>query len=164
MPYVFQYYQSKIPSTLTLTNANTHSLSLVLSLPLSLSLSVSVSHAHSHTFSHHTHTHTHPHIHTLTHTCTPNHADPLDPGSLLQVLDGVSFSVPDGRTVALVGASGCGKSTLLHLLLRLYDPGEGSVTLDGVELRNLNVRWLRQRIGDAHALHAHFTHTHTRTP
>ena len=51
------------------------------------------------------------------------------------------------QAVALCGPSGCGKSTLISLLERFYDPTAGSITLDGVDLRELNVRWLRSRMG-----------------
>ncbi|XP_076438755.1 ATP-dependent translocase ABCB1-like [Babylonia areolata] len=63
------------------------------------------------------------------------------------VLDGLSLTVSPGKTVALVGSSGCGKSTTVQLLQRFYDPLEGQVKLDGEDLRNLNVRWLRSHIG-----------------
>lgn len=52
-------------------------------------------------------------------------------------LDGVSFDVAPGETVALVGPSGAGKSTILHLLMRFYDPQSGAVRLDGVDLRDM---------------------------
>ncbi|WP_436839063.1 ABC transporter ATP-binding protein [Nonomuraea angiospora] len=54
-----------------------------------------------------------------------------------QVLHDVTFDVPAGRTVALVGPTGSGKSTLVQLLVRLVDPGTGQVLLDGVDLREL---------------------------
>jgi ATP-binding cassette subfamily B (MDR/TAP) protein 1 len=63
------------------------------------------------------------------------------------VFDGFSLSVAAGQTVALVGASGCGKSTLVSLIERFYDPTSGSITIDGIDLRELNVRWLRDQIG-----------------
>ncbi|KAK1861869.1 hypothetical protein I4F81_004448 [Pyropia yezoensis] len=63
------------------------------------------------------------------------------------ILRQLSLSVSRGQTLALVGASGCGKSTAIQLLERLYDPGSGSVQLDGVDLRHLNVAWLRAQIG-----------------
>ena len=52
-----------------------------------------------------------------------------------------------GQTVALVGASGCGKSTVVQLIQRFYDPLGGSVEIDGIDIRKLNVHWLRNRIG-----------------
>ena len=61
--------------------------------------------------------------------------------------NGYSLEIAAGTTVALVGASGSGKSTIIQLMERFYDPDSGVVTLDGVDLRELNVRWLRQQIG-----------------
>jgi ATP-binding cassette subfamily B (MDR/TAP) protein 1 len=58
-----------------------------------------------------------------------------------------SLQIPSGKTVALVGPSGCGKSTAMQLLERFYDPLDGTLTLDGVDLREINVKWLRQQIG-----------------
>ncbi|OEL13455.1 putative multidrug resistance protein [Dichanthelium oligosanthes] len=55
--------------------------------------------------------------------------------------------VPAGRTVALVGGSGSGKSTVIALLERFYDPSAGEVTLDGVDIRRLRLRWLRAQMG-----------------
>ncbi len=52
-------------------------------------------------------------------------------------LDGVSFTIRPGETVALVGPSGAGKSTVFQLLLRFYDPGAGRITLDGADLREM---------------------------
>ena len=63
------------------------------------------------------------------------------------VLQGLSVSVKPGQTLALVGPSGCGKSTVVSLLERLYDPLQGSLTLEGVDLRDLNLKWLRSQIG-----------------
>ncbi|VDN17645.1 unnamed protein product [Dibothriocephalus latus] len=57
------------------------------------------------------------------------------------------MTVPAGKTVAIVGPSGSGKSTTVQLIQRLYDPLEGRVTLDGVDVRQLDVNWLRQQIG-----------------
>ncbi|XP_004954680.4 putative multidrug resistance protein [Setaria italica] len=61
----------------------------------------------------------------------------------------VSFNlrVPAGRTVALVGSSGSGKSTVIALLERFYDPSAGEVTLDGVDIRQLRLKWLRTQMG-----------------
>ena len=60
-----------------------------------------------------------------------------------QVLDGINFVIDQGQTVALVGSSGCGKSTTVQLLQRFYDPENGTVLLDGKDIRSLNVEWLR---------------------
>ncbi|MCA9001981.1 MAG: ABC transporter ATP-binding protein, partial [Planctomycetes bacterium] len=64
-----------------------------------------------------------------------------------EVLHGVSFEIPPGHTVALVGATGSGKSTLINLLLRFYDPSSGRITLDGVDIKELSLRDLRKRFG-----------------
>jgi ATP-binding cassette subfamily B protein len=61
------------------------------------------------------------------------------------VLDGVSFAVGKGETVALVGPSGSGKSTTLSLLQRFYDVTSGSIKVDGVDIRDITLRDLRQR-------------------
>jgi ABC-type multidrug transport system fused ATPase/permease subunit len=49
--------------------------------------------------------------------------------------------------VALVGGSGCGKSTVIQLLQRFYDPLDGTILVDGNDIKTLNIRWLRQHIG-----------------
>ena len=64
-----------------------------------------------------------------------------------KVLREVELRIPFGQTVAIVGPNGCGKSTLANLLPRFYDPVEGAVRLDGIDLRNLRVRDLRRMIG-----------------
>jgi len=63
------------------------------------------------------------------------------------VLQEVSMRVRPGEMVALVGSNGSGKTSLVKLLCRLYDPDEGSVTLDGIDLRNLDPVEYRRRIG-----------------
>jgi ATP-binding cassette, subfamily B, bacterial len=63
------------------------------------------------------------------------------------VLRGVSLDVPHGLATALIGLNGAGKSTLVKLLCRLYDPTRGSIRWDGVDLRDLSVAQLRDRIG-----------------
>ncbi|XP_073533901.1 ATP-binding cassette sub-family B member 5-like isoform X4 [Phyllobates terribilis] len=68
-------------------------------------------------------------------------------GDALVVLNGLNVKVKSGQTVALVGQSGCGKSTTVQLLQRLYDPQQGSITVDGHDIRSLNVRHYREFIG-----------------
>jgi peptide/nickel transport system ATP-binding protein len=58
------------------------------------------------------------------------------PRQLLQAVDGVSFAVRKGETLALVGESGCGKSTIARLIVGLYAPSRGSINFDGVEISN----------------------------
>jgi len=70
---------------------------------------------------------------------------PTRPG--IKVLDNFSLRIRNGETNALVGQSGCGKSTTVALLLRFYDVAGGSIELDGVDIRRLNVEWLRSQIG-----------------
>ncbi|EGZ10289.1 multidrug resistance protein ABC superfamily [Phytophthora sojae] len=65
----------------------------------------------------------------------------------VDVCRGYSLQIKAGETVALVGPSGSGKSTVVSLLERFYDPLEGSVKIDGEDVRSLNVKWLRQQIG-----------------
>ena len=64
----------------------------------------------------------------------------------IPVLDDVSFSVPQGQHVALVGASGAGKSTCIKLLMRFYDATSGRVTLDGLDVRDLTLASLRDQV------------------
>jgi ATP-binding cassette, subfamily B, bacterial len=63
------------------------------------------------------------------------------------ILRGVDLTIPHGWSVALVGLNGAGKSTLVKLLCRLYDPSHGAILWDGVDLREVAVTDLRQRIG-----------------
>ncbi len=62
-------------------------------------------------------------------------------------VDGISFTVRPGETVALVGASGAGKSTALALLYRAFDPQSGTITIDGRDIRDLQLTALRRNIG-----------------
>lgn len=65
----------------------------------------------------------------------------------VKVLEGLSLTIKRGETVALVGSSGCGKSTCVQLIQRFYDPVSGTILLDDNNLYDLNVNWLRARIG-----------------
>merc|ERR1719483_1975780 len=65
----------------------------------------------------------------------------------VNILKGFSIDIPIGKTVALVGSSGCGKSTCIQLIQRFYDPELGSVKIDGVNIKELNIGWLRDHIG-----------------
>ncbi|CAG8433422.1 1771_t:CDS:2 [Diversispora eburnea] len=63
------------------------------------------------------------------------------------VLKNVNLFIPAGQTTVLVGQSGSGKSTISQLIQRLYEPDSGLITIDGRELKILNISWLRQQIG-----------------
>jgi ABC-type multidrug transport system fused ATPase/permease subunit len=69
------------------------------------------------------------------------------PETTRDVLSGVSLTVAPGETVAIVGASGAGKSTIARLLLRFEDPDDGSVTIDGRDLRDVTLHSLREHVG-----------------
>ncbi len=69
------------------------------------------------------------------------------PGSGAQALRDVSFRIAPGETIAVVGRNGAGKTTLIKLLCRLYDPTEGRILLDGVDIRDLDPMQLRGVIG-----------------
>ncbi len=64
-----------------------------------------------------------------------------------QILKGVSFDVPAGKTVAVVGPSGAGKSTLTRLMFRFYDVSSGRITIDGQDIRDVSQTSLRRSIG-----------------
>lgn len=63
------------------------------------------------------------------------------------VIRELSLSVTPGETVAIVGPTGAGKTTIINLLERFYDPEQGSILLDGIEISRLDPRWLRRQIG-----------------
>jgi ATP-binding cassette subfamily B protein len=65
----------------------------------------------------------------------------------LPVVENLSLHIPAGKTIAIVGSTGSGKSTLVKLLLRLYDIQSGSITLDGIDIRQLQLADLRRAIG-----------------
>ena len=62
-------------------------------------------------------------------------------------LENISFTAESGKTTAIIGSTGCGKSTLINLIPRFYDVTEGSITVDGVDVRKLSKSDLRSRIG-----------------
>ncbi|PRQ39670.1 putative xenobiotic-transporting ATPase [Rosa chinensis] len=64
-----------------------------------------------------------------------------------QILHGFCLSIPSGATAALVGQSGSGKSTIISLIERFYDPQAGEVLIDGVNLKEFQLKWIRQKIG-----------------
>ena len=71
------------------------------------------------------------------------------PGADENVLENISFEAKPGQTTAIIGSTGCGKSTLVQLLPRFYDVTEGSITIDGQDIRDLTMESVRQNIGSA---------------
>ena len=69
------------------------------------------------------------------------------PGADENVLHDITFTAKPGETTAIIGSTGSGKSTLVNLIPRFYDVTEGSITLDGVDVRNVNQHELRDRLG-----------------
>ena len=63
-----------------------------------------------------------------------------------KILTGLSLNIPSGKTIALCGSSGCGKSTVIQLLQRFYEPLSGSIEYDGVNIKDLDLEWLRSNI------------------
>lgn len=80
--------------------------------------------------------------------CIEYHNVSFDYGDGKPILSNINLVIPRGKTVALVGQSGSGKSTMVDLLPRFYDVREGSVTIDGVDVRNLSLRSLRGMMGN----------------
>src|SRR5262245_11507232 len=66
---------------------------------------------------------------------------------LREILSGVSFTIQPGTTVAVVGSSGSGKSTLVRLLLKLFEPDSGRISIGGTDLRTIDARELRENVG-----------------
>ena len=69
------------------------------------------------------------------------------PGAEDPVLEHISFKAEPGKTTAIIGSTGCGKSTLIHLIPRFYDVTGGRITLDGVDLRDISQKQLRDLVG-----------------
>jgi subfamily B ATP-binding cassette protein HlyB/CyaB len=63
------------------------------------------------------------------------------------VINGISFDIPAGQVIGIVGASGSGKSTITKLIQRLYLPDQGQITIDGVDLSQVRTEWLRSQMG-----------------
>ena len=64
-----------------------------------------------------------------------------------RILKDISFTLEEGKSIAIVGPSGSGKSTIINLIPRLYDVSEGSVTFDGIDVRKLDLTFLRRQVG-----------------
>ncbi len=71
----------------------------------------------------------------------------LYPGGSARAISNVSLTINAGETIAFVGPNGCGKTTLLSLVPRLFDPNEGRVLIDGIDITRVRVRSLRRQIG-----------------
>lgn len=69
------------------------------------------------------------------------------PGADENVLEGITFTAKPGETTAIIGSTGSGKSTLVNLIPRFYDVSEGSITLDGVDIREVTQHELREKLG-----------------
>lgn len=76
-----------------------------------------------------------------------NHVSFAYPNAKANVLDDIHFTAKPGEVTAIIGSTGCGKSTLVNLLPRFYDVTEGSVTIDGVDVRDMKMKDLRKDIG-----------------
>ncbi|MDD3239985.1 MAG: ABC transporter ATP-binding protein, partial [Lachnospira sp.] len=69
------------------------------------------------------------------------------PGSHENVLEDIDFVAEPGKTTAIIGSTGCGKSTLVNLIPRLYDATEGSITIDGYDVKDIKLEDLRAELG-----------------
>ena len=69
------------------------------------------------------------------------------PGADDNALEDITFTAEPGKTTAIIGSTGCGKSTLVHLIPRFYDVTDGKITLDGVDIREMSQRTLRDSLG-----------------
>lgn len=76
-----------------------------------------------------------------------NHVNFRYPNAEDCVLENIDFEALPGQTTAIIGSTGCGKSTLVNLIPRLYDVTEGSITIDGTDIRNMSLEDLRGMIG-----------------
>jgi len=69
------------------------------------------------------------------------------PDSGIKALDNISFTVTPGKSLAILGKTGSGKSTIANLLLRIYDPTEGKITIDGIDIKDMSINSLRSLFG-----------------
>ena len=74
------------------------------------------------------------------------HVDFSYPGSRVSVLSDISFEIAPGETVAIIGATGSGKSTLVNLIPRFYDPVHGRILLDGIDIKEYDLNYLRENV------------------
>ena len=74
------------------------------------------------------------------------HVDFSYPGSRVGVLSDISFEIAPGETVAIIGATGSGKSTLVNLIPRFYDPVHGRILLDGIDIKEYELNYLRENV------------------
>ena len=75
------------------------------------------------------------------------HVGFMYPGAKEEVLSDIDFVAEPGKTTAIIGSTGCGKSTMVNLIPRFYDVTAGSITIDGIDIRNLSLKELRDKIG-----------------
>lgn len=59
----------------------------------------------------------------------------------------MSFKIQPGQEIGIVGDSGSGKSTIVQLILRFYDPDDGAIIVDGINIKDYNLAWLRSQMG-----------------
>lgn len=85
-----------------------------------------------------------------------NHVSFQYPGGARKVIEDISLTIKPGEVVALVGENGSGKTTLIKLLCRLYDPTSGTITMDGVDLRQFETKALRHEISIIFQDYAHY--------
>jgi ATP-binding cassette, subfamily B, multidrug efflux pump len=69
------------------------------------------------------------------------------PDSGIKAISNLSFEVDEGQSIAVIGSTGSGKSTIANLLCRMYDPTEGNIFIDGMDIRDFNISSLRSQIG-----------------
>ena len=67
--------------------------------------------------------------------------------SEVKIFENLSFKIPSGKVVAFVGYSGSGKTTITSLIQRFYDPNNGEIKINGINLKDLDLKWLRNNIG-----------------